>query len=295
MADETTREQWLTGGDVPLLKAIADGTIPKPLCASWKEWQKWRKNPYGGRRATKMLGSSRPSTNAEESKLWQEVMDSLYGAVWLSVMHGQEEENEEEELIPGSPVQAVGEVRQVPPCTGSEQLPPGLEQEPPCSVASGLPPLPPPKTPPPSKRSSTPQRVAAATLSRDGSLAGSGGTGIELLPFQPKKRLEASPAQRAKEAQSGNQWAAPLDATTMRSNLRSHRGLGFLEPVSARPTLKPIPAFPEAKKADSPRLGRTSSAPNLPVQEDADADPSPLMTTWMICRCCVHTNHAEDD
>ena len=171
-----------------------------------------RSGRNGGRRATKMLGSSRPSTNAEESKLWQEVMDSLYGADWLSVTHWQEEEveeEEEEELIPGSPVQAVGEVRQVPPCTGSEQLPPGLEQEPPCSVASGPPPLPPPKTPPLSKRSLSPRRVAATAHSRDGSLAGSGGTGSELPPFPSKKRLEASPAQRAKEAQSGTQWAAP--------------------------------------------------------------------------------------
>ena len=182
----------------------------------------------------------------------------------------------------------------MPSCTASDQPPPGLEQEPPCSASSGLPPLPIPKTPPLSKRSLSPQRVAAAARSRDGSLA-SGGTGNELPQIPSRKRLEASPAQRAKEAQSCNQWAAPLDATTACSNLRSHRGFGFLELVSAWPPLKPVPAFPEARRADSPRLGRTTSVPNLPVQEEADADPGPLLTNWMICRCCAHTSHADDD
>ena len=141
-ADETTCEQWLAGGDVPLLKAIADGTIPKPSRLQWQEWQKWRKDPFGGRRATRSLGSTRPSTNGEESKLWQSVMESLYGANWLADLHSQEPEVEAEEEDPGTPVRAEGEGHQVAPSTVGEP-PPGLEQEPPCSDAS-VPPLPPP-------------------------------------------------------------------------------------------------------------------------------------------------------
>jgi hypothetical protein len=43
MVDETTSEQWNGGGDVTLLQAIEDGTIPKPSRYTWQDWQKWRK------------------------------------------------------------------------------------------------------------------------------------------------------------------------------------------------------------------------------------------------------------
>ena len=182
MADETTCEQWLAGGDVPLLKAIADGTIPKPSRLQWQEWQKWRKDPFGGRRATKMLGSTRPSTNGEESKLWQAVMESLYGANWLADLHGQESEVEGEEEDSGTPVHAEGEGHQVAPSTVGEP-PPGLEQEPSCSAAS-VPPSPPPKTPPAFKKSLSPRRAAAATPS------GSGRTGTEIPLIPSSRKLE---------------------------------------------------------------------------------------------------------
>ena len=120
MADKTTCEQWLAGGDVPLLTAIADGTVPKPSRLQWQDWQKWRKNPFGGRRATRGNGSTRPSTNQEESKLWQSVMEALYGADWLAEVHGQEEED------PEVPVHEEKEGHQVAPSTSSD-LPPGLE------------------------------------------------------------------------------------------------------------------------------------------------------------------------
>ena len=74
MGDETPNEQWHDGGDVTLLKAIDDGTIPKPSCITWQDWQKRRRNPFGGRRATKIGGSTRPTTTQEESKLWQATM-----------------------------------------------------------------------------------------------------------------------------------------------------------------------------------------------------------------------------
>ena len=38
MTDETTKEQWHDGGDVTLLQAIEDGTIPKPARLTWVDW-----------------------------------------------------------------------------------------------------------------------------------------------------------------------------------------------------------------------------------------------------------------
>ena len=54
-------------------------------------------------------------------------MEALYGADWLAELHGEEEED---------PVHEEEEGHQVAPSTTSD-LPPGLEQEPPCSNASG--------------------------------------------------------------------------------------------------------------------------------------------------------------
>ena len=121
-----------------LLTAIANGTVPKPSRLQWQDWQKWRKNPFGGRRATRGNGSTRPSTTQEESKLWQSVMEAPHGADWLAEVHDQESKVEEED--PGSLVRDEREGHQVAPSTISD-LPPGLEQEPPCSNAS-VPPLP---------------------------------------------------------------------------------------------------------------------------------------------------------
>ena len=105
------------GGDVTLLQAIADGTIPKPTRCTWHARQLWRKDPQGGRRATKTSGSTRPSTTAEESKLWQEVMPKLYGSGWLSEVHGEEDEEAEEPGPPFSRAQGT-----VFPCAGGERL-----------------------------------------------------------------------------------------------------------------------------------------------------------------------------
>ena len=92
MGDETSNEQWHDGGDVTLQEAIDNGTIVKPSRLTWRDWQKWRKNPFGGRRATKNGGSTRPTTTQEESKLWQSTMVRLYGGDWLADLHGEEEE-----------------------------------------------------------------------------------------------------------------------------------------------------------------------------------------------------------
>ncbi len=155
MTDETTKEEWHEGGDVTLLQAITDKTIPKPSLVDWRDWQIWRKNPFGGRRATKRQGSTRPTTTAEESTLWQATMQELYGVNWLSELHGAEEEaqvqEEEEEEEPQVAVSA------------RKDLPPGLEQ---VASSAGVPGpnIPLPKTPPPaSRRTFSPLRAVTTT------------------------------------------------------------------------------------------------------------------------------------
>ena len=269
MIDETSSEQWLDGGDITLEQAIEEGTIVKPSRLKWQDWQKWRKNPFGGRRATKNGGSTRPTTTQEESKLWQSTMLKLYGSDWLADLHGEEGEEE--------PVQEEKEEGpQVAPST-QDGLPPGLEQVAPSTQVPG-PPLSVPKTPPAFRRSLSPLRAAKATPS-------SVGTGRSLTQDSAARTLEASPLQKLKDLKAG---FPP-----------THRGPGFLD-ASKGATWKAIPAFPLGDvPASKGALGRRASEPSLPLQpepdEDSGEEPSPMPKTRMICRCCGTKNTPEAD
>ena len=276
MTDETTKEEWHEGGDVTLLQAITDKTIPKPSRVEWRDWQIWRKNPFGGRRATKRQGSTRPTTTAEESSLWQATMQELYGENWLSDMHGAEEEEaqvqeEEEEEVPQVASSA------------SKGLPPGLEQ---VASSAGVPGpnIPLPKTPPPaSQRTLSPLRTGKTTP------ASSVGTRGDLPQDSSARRLEASPIQKLKDFKAN--FPPP-----------THRGFGFLD-ASKGGSWKGVPAFPKGGAGPNTRsfhLGRQVSEPSLsqlgPDQdEEASEEPSAMPKTRMICKCCGQKNGPDVD
>ena len=269
MGDETSNEQWHDGGDVTLEQAIDNGTILKPSRLTWRDWQKWRKNPFGGRRATKTGGSTRPTTTQEESKLWQSTMVRLYGGDWLANLHGEEEEPVQEDKEEGPQVAS----------STNDGFPPGLEQVASSTKVPG-PTLSIPKTPPAFKRTLSPLRAAKTTPSS------SVGTGRDLPQSASVRKLEASPVQKLKDLKAG------FPST--------HRGLGFLD-ASKEAAWKAVPAFPkgESPNTQGNTLGRRVSEPSLPLRpeqdEESGEDPSPMVKTRMICRCCGQNNGPDVD
>ena len=282
--EPTTYEQWNGGGDVTLLQAIADGTIDKPSRLTWVDWQKWRKNPFGGRRATTKVGSARPTTNKEDSKIWSETMAALYGENWLVDLHGEEEELQAEDEERSQQVAASAET----------DLPPGLERAA-VSVDVPVPTQPMPTTPSPaSKRKLSPLVMQPRPSSTTpGSSVGTGRGSAPVMTIPAKKPSEAVRSQLLQDSPAGLLRRSPtLEASPAQKlkDLRSafpstHRGLGFLD-ASKGAAWKAVPPFP--KGGDVP-LERRTSEPTLPPgpdrDEEANEGPSPMFSTSMICSC----------
>ena len=77
----------VSGMEGSLLEAIAAKKVEKPKLMIYNDWLGWRKTSQS-RPTKKKDGKS--TTSAEESELWKQVMENLYGSDWRKDLDAQE-------------------------------------------------------------------------------------------------------------------------------------------------------------------------------------------------------------
>ena len=74
----------MTGTEESLRAMMAGGEIPYPPPLQYNEWITWRSRE--GRRPRLRSGDPRATTRAEESLLWQQVMEDVHGQDWRALI-----------------------------------------------------------------------------------------------------------------------------------------------------------------------------------------------------------------